>query len=53
MINFFWYFILYFGDYMMDFKELIKLVEKTGRIKIDDIKITADEIVITYPLLPL
>ncbi|MBW9221969.1 acetyl-CoA decarbonylase/synthase complex subunit delta [Methanothermococcus sp. SCGC AD-155-C09] len=36
----------------MDFKELIKLVEKTGRVKIDDIKITADEIAINIPTAP-
>ena len=37
---------------MMDFKELIKLVEKTGSVKIDNIKITADEIVINIPTAP-
>lgn len=36
----------------MDFNDLIKLVEKTGRIKIDNIKITADEIVINIPSAP-
>ena len=36
----------------MDFNELIKLVEKTGSVKIDNIKITADEIVINIPTAP-
>ena len=41
----------FFGDYM-DFDALIKLVEKVGRVEIDNIEITADELVINIPSAP-
>lgn len=37
---------------VMDLNTLIKIIEKVGRIEIEDIKITADELIINIPSAP-